>query len=150
MIKIKIIILSSPSLLFATGKNKKKPKKGGKVKITERETDESSRRVLNNINFTVAKVYTSFDISIPRLISRSIQPLKILFCFSLQGSLVGVCGSVGSGKSSLLLACLGQLKMISGKISRRGNCAYVSQQSWVESVSLKENILFGEKYESKK
>lgn len=35
------------------------------------------------------------------------QVFNVFFCF--QGSLVGICGSVGSGKSSLLSALLGQV-----------------------------------------
>lgn len=49
-----------------------------------------------------------------------------------KGGLIGICGQVGSGKSSLLLAALGQLKMTHGHISREGSCAYVSQQAWID------------------
>lgn len=31
-------------------------------------------------------------------------------CFSVQGKLVGICGSVGSGKTSLISAILGQVR----------------------------------------
>lgn len=70
--------------------------------------------------------------------------------FFQQGALIGVCGPVGGGKSSFLLACLGQLKMIEGKLARNGTCAYVSQQSWIENTSLKNNIIFREKFDSEK
>ncbi|XP_032668813.1 sodium leak channel non-selective protein-like [Odontomachus brunneus] len=67
-----------------------------------------------------------------------------------KGKLVGICGHVGSGKSSLLLAALGQLRMTKGHILREGSCAYVSQQAWVMNGTFKENILFGEEFDAKR
>nr|KAF7429749.1 hypothetical protein H0235_006147 [Vespula pensylvanica] len=67
-----------------------------------------------------------------------------------KGKLIGICGQVGSGKSSLLLAILGQLQIIKGQLSREGSCAYVSQQAWIINSTLKENILFGEQFDAKR
>ncbi|XP_072749401.1 ATP-binding cassette sub-family C member 5-like isoform X4 [Anoplolepis gracilipes] len=67
-----------------------------------------------------------------------------------KGKLVGICGHVGSGKSSLLLAALGQLRMTKGHILREGSCAYVSQQAWIINGTFKENILFGEELDAKR
>ncbi|GFG38298.1 hypothetical protein Cfor_11595 [Coptotermes formosanus] len=67
-----------------------------------------------------------------------------------KGQLIGVCGHVGSGKTALLLTILGQLRLISGQVTRDGSCAYVSQESWVLNATLKENILFGESFNSKR
>ncbi|XP_050485106.1 ATP-binding cassette sub-family C member 5-like isoform X2 [Bombus huntii] len=67
-----------------------------------------------------------------------------------KGTLIGICGQVGSGKSSLLLAALGQLKMINGHILREGSCAYVSQQAWIVNATFKENILFGNQFDAKR
>ncbi|XP_041846205.1 multidrug resistance-associated protein 5 isoform X2 [Melanotaenia boesemani] len=67
-----------------------------------------------------------------------------------KGSLVGICGGVGSGKSSLLSALLGQMTLLEGKVAASGGFAYVSQQAWILNDSLKENILFGNKYDSDK
>ncbi|KAM4554977.1 ATP-binding cassette sub-family C member 5 isoform 2-T2 [Odontesthes bonariensis] len=66
------------------------------------------------------------------------------------GSLVGICGGVGSGKSSLLSALLGQMTLLEGKVAASGGFAYVSQQAWILNDSLKENILFGNEYDSDK
>ncbi|XP_067374775.1 ATP-binding cassette sub-family C member 5 isoform X2 [Channa argus] len=63
-----------------------------------------------------------------------------------RGSLVGVCGGVGSGKSSLLSALLGQMTLLEGNVAASGDLAYVSQQAWILNESLKENILFGNEY----
>ncbi|XP_074546321.1 multidrug resistance-associated protein 1-like isoform X1 [Halichoeres trimaculatus] len=59
------------------------------------------------------------------------------------GSLVAVVGHVGSGKSSLLSAMLGEMEKKSGFVSVKGSVAYVPQQAWVQNASLKDNILFG-------
>lgn len=64
-----------------------------------------------------------------------------------RGSLVGICGGVGSGKSSLLSALLGQMTLLEGNIAVCGGFAYVSQQAWILNDSLKENILFGNSYD---
>lgn len=70
--------------------------------------------------------------------------------YARKGSLIGICGQVGAGKSSLLSAALGQMKIINGKVSRDGSCAYVSQQAWILNATLKENILFGEPFNAKR
>lgn len=63
-----------------------------------------------------------------------------------QGDLVAIVGSVGSGKSSLLSAILGEIQKINGKVIVNGSVAYVPQQSWMQNATLKENVLFGKSY----
>jgi len=46
------------------------------------------------------------------------------------GSLTAVVGAVGSGKSSLLSACLGDMVKESGTVNVVGSTAYVPQQAW--------------------
>eukprot|EP00762_Andalucia_godoyi_P000869 ANDGO_03846.mRNA.1 ABC transporter C family member 10 len=61
------------------------------------------------------------------------------------GQHVALVGKVGSGKSSLLQAILGELKLGGGdcRIRKGSKIAYVSQESWIRNQTLKENILFG-------
>ncbi|KZC08998.1 Multidrug resistance-associated protein 1 [Dufourea novaeangliae] len=59
------------------------------------------------------------------------------------GQLVAVVGTVGSGKSSLISALLGEMDKISGRVNTMGSIAYVSQQAWIQNASLQENVLFG-------
>ncbi|XP_010191647.1 PREDICTED: canalicular multispecific organic anion transporter 1, partial [Mesitornis unicolor] len=59
------------------------------------------------------------------------------------GSLVAVVGAVGSGKSSLVSAMLGEMENIKGHINIQGSMAYVPQQAWIQNATLKDNILFG-------
>lgn len=58
--------------------------------------------------------------------------------------LVFVTGSVGSGKTSLLLSLLGELTVYIGQVTNCGRIAYVAQQPWVFSGSEQDNILFGQ------
>ena len=60
-----------------------------------------------------------------------------------NGNLVAITGAVGSGKSSLLAAILGELPLHRGEISYHGKLAYVPQIPWVFSGTIRENILFG-------
>jgi ATP-binding cassette, subfamily C (CFTR/MRP), member 1 len=59
-------------------------------------------------------------------------------------SLVVIVGAVGSGKSSLVNALLGEMLQTAGDRTVRGAFSYSSQQPWIQNQTLKENILFGE------
>ncbi|XP_021375006.1 multidrug resistance-associated protein 1-like [Mizuhopecten yessoensis] len=66
-----------------------------------------------------------------------------------DGSLVAVVGSVGSGKSSILSAILGEMEKLKGKANVKGSIAYVAQQAWIQNATLQDNILFGKtKYQT--
>lgn len=60
------------------------------------------------------------------------------------GTLVAIIGPVGSGKSSLLQAILGELKIDSGSIDVNGVVSYASQEPWLFSGTVRSNILFGQ------
>lgn len=72
-------------------------------------------------------------------------------CFQLKninvsinnGELVAIVGSVGSGKSALLHALLGEMTRRSGSVVLRGSVAYVSQAAFVLNDTVQQNILFG-------
>ncbi|KAG1678431.1 Multidrug resistance-associated protein 1 [Nymphon striatum] len=59
-----------------------------------------------------------------------------------QGKLIGVVGQVGSGKSSLLSAVLGEMHLKEGRVNVNGSIAYVPQQAWILNATVRENILF--------
>ncbi|KAJ6431360.1 hypothetical protein OIU84_018779 [Salix udensis] len=57
---------------------------------------------------------------------------------------VAVCGSVGSGKSSLLCSMIGEIPRISGAgIKVHGTKAYVPQSAWIQTRTVRDNVLFG-------
>jgi ABC-type multidrug transport system fused ATPase/permease subunit len=64
-----------------------------------------------------------------------------------KGELSCIVGRVGSGKSSLLQALLGDLWKIKGEVVLRGTSAYVAQSPWVMNASVKENIIFGHRFD---
>ncbi|MCI4379410.1 hypothetical protein PGIGA_G00227900 [Pangasianodon gigas] len=84
-------------------------------------------------------------------ISQRLQ--RTLHCIDLtiqKGKLVGICGSVGSGKTSLISAILGQMTLLEGTVAVDGNFAYVAQQAWILNATLRDNILFGKDYEEER
>ncbi|KAB2627658.1 ABC transporter C family member 12-like [Pyrus ussuriensis x Pyrus communis] len=65
------------------------------------------------------------------------------------GSLVAVVGGTGEGKTSLVSAMLGELPpRTDASVVIRGTVAYVPQVSWIFNATVRENILFGSKFES--
>lgn len=66
------------------------------------------------------------------------------------GEKIAICGEVGSGKSSLLAAILGEVPSIQGTVRVFGTVAYVSQSAWIQTGSIRENILFGSPLDSQR
>ncbi|KAK7488019.1 hypothetical protein BaRGS_00020764, partial [Batillaria attramentaria] len=66
-----------------------------------------------------------------------------------KGKLVAVVGQVGSGKSSLVSAILGEMEKLEGKVTVQSSVAYVPQQAWIQNAPLKDNVLFGSPYRSR-
>jgi ABC-type multidrug transport system fused ATPase/permease subunit len=72
----------------------------------------------------------------------------ILNNISLQvtrGEFIAVVGKVGSAKTSLLSAILGEMRLTSGvcEVDRLNPIAYASQDCWILSDTVRNNILFG-------
>ncbi|RLN46665.1 hypothetical protein BBO99_00009664 [Phytophthora kernoviae] len=65
-----------------------------------------------------------------------------------RGSLVMIVGKVGSGKSSLVNAILGEMPRTSGVLEVGGRIAYVSQDTWIRNATLRDNILFEQNYDA--
>jgi ATP-binding cassette, subfamily C (CFTR/MRP), member 1 len=74
------------------------------------------------------------------------------------GQLVCVIGKVGSGKSSLfhffkskglLNAIFNNMLKLKGQVKVNGSLAYCSQAPWMVNATVKDNILFGNKFDEK-
>ncbi|KAG0239020.1 hypothetical protein BGW41_007967 [Actinomortierella wolfii] len=78
------------------------------------------------------------------------------------GKLSLVCGPTGSGKTSLLMALLREMELLSGTVNMPrpttkvvdprtgyipGTVAYVSQHPWLQQASIRDNIMFGSPFE---
>ncbi|XP_013611055.1 PREDICTED: ABC transporter C family member 3 [Brassica oleracea var. oleracea] len=104
--------------------------------VVERFPKGSSDIAVEVINSTL-----SWDVS-------SANPtLKDINFKIFHGMKVAVCGTVGSGKSSLLSSILGEVPKISGSLKVCGTKGYVAQSPWIQSGTIEENILFGKAME---
>ncbi|KAK3357106.1 ABC transporter type 1, transmembrane domain-containing protein [Lasiosphaeria hispida] len=65
-----------------------------------------------------------------------------------KGELSCIVGRVGAGKSSFLQSILGDLWKIKGGVVVHGSVAYVSQTPWIMNATVKDNIIFGFRYDS--
>ncbi|KAM9422481.1 ATP-binding cassette sub-family C member 12 isoform 1-T1 [Salvelinus alpinus] len=63
-----------------------------------------------------------------------------------KGNLLGICGNVGSGKTSLISSILEQMHLQHGSVTADGAFAYVSQQAWIFHGTVRDNILMGEPF----
>ncbi|EDK40781.2 hypothetical protein PGUG_04879 [Meyerozyma guilliermondii ATCC 6260] len=67
---------------------------------------------------------------------------------SKKGDLDCIVGKVGSGKSSLLQSILGDLYKLDGEVRVHGKVAYAPQVPWIMNGTVKDNIIFGHKYDA--
>ncbi|XP_042478738.1 ABC transporter C family member 3-like [Macadamia integrifolia] len=86
----------------------------------------------------------SWDLQSPNL------TLKDLNFRVYHGMRVAICGSIGSGKSSLISCILGEVPKVSGSIKLNGTKAYVPQSPWIQSGKIVDNILFGKEMDKDK
>ncbi|CAH1249787.1 ABCC8 [Branchiostoma lanceolatum] len=63
-----------------------------------------------------------------------------------KGKLTIVVGQVGSGKSSLLSAILGEMRTLEGQVlwnKKQNTVSYATQRAWLLNASLRDNVTFG-------
>ncbi|XP_039117615.1 ABC transporter C family member 8-like [Dioscorea cayenensis subsp. rotundata] len=80
----------------------------------------------------------------------TVLTLEKINLFVNRAEKVAMCGPVGSGKSSLLLAILGEIPKTSGLVESLWLDAYVSQTSWIQSGTIRDNVLFGKAMDNTK
>jgi len=67
-----------------------------------------------------------------------------------SGTLVGIVGSVGAGKSSLLSAILGEMTLMNGDFRVFGSFAYAAQSPWIFADTIRANILLGKPFDEQR
>ncbi|CAG9854730.1 unnamed protein product [Phyllotreta striolata] len=66
------------------------------------------------------------------------------------GNMIAVVGPVGSGKTTLLYIIMKELELVDGSVSVDGVVSYASQEPWLFGGSVRQNILFGQKFDQTK
>ena len=66
------------------------------------------------------------------------------------GQVVAVVGRIAAGKSSLVQAILGNMVKEHGSFNVGGRISYVPQNPWLQNLSLRDNVLFGEQFDENK
>ncbi|KAH8100094.1 P-loop containing nucleoside triphosphate hydrolase protein [Cristinia sonorae] len=104
----------------APGKQKKEKGKAAMVEAAKPETTDKIFG-LTNINLTIP-----------------------------DGQLTAIVGPVGTGKTSLLEAMIGEMRKTSGTVKFKGSVAYCPQTAWIQNATVRDNICFGRPFEEAK
>ncbi|KAH9986083.1 hypothetical protein BJV74DRAFT_845474 [Russula compacta] len=93
----------------------------------------------------------------------TITPARRRFTLSVEGELLFkrgcfnlIIGPTGSGKTSLLMALLGEMHFIPMSpdswyhLPRSGGVSYAAQESWVQNETIRDNIVFGAPYDEER
>lgn len=67
----------------------------------------------------------------------------------VTGELVAIVGPTQAGKSSILAGLTSEMPLREGQMRLNGLPAYCPQHAWIQSATVKENILFGQRYDTK-
>ena len=57
-----------------------------------------------------------------------------------KGETMSIIGRVRSGKSSLLMCFINEIDILQGECHLTGSCAFVPQEPWIQSTSVRDNI----------
>ncbi|GAA0181640.1 ATP-binding cassette [Lithospermum erythrorhizon] len=110
------------------------------LEASELETS-SVRNESNGGNIDYSILVKSADLSWEENLSK--PTLRNINLEIRSGQKIAICGEVGSGKSTLLAAILGEVSVVQGSVQVFGTIAYVSQSSWIQTGSIRDNVLFG-------
>lgn len=80
-------------------------------------------------------------------VSKQCSTLRDINIHVETAKLTAIVGLVGSGKSSLFHAILGEMTTVKGVVALAGSVAYASEMAWIFNGSLRENIIFGKDFD---
>lgn len=126
-------------------------------------TDMENAIEVENASFTWERLPTKEESSVgPKKPTKELEIKKpeaegeaLTGPFKLEGinieigrnELVAVIGTVGCGKSSLLSALAGDMRVVEGKVKMSTTRAFCPQYAWIQNASVRNNIVFGKDYE---
>ncbi|RDX82620.1 ABC transporter C family member 9, partial [Mucuna pruriens] len=123
----------------------------GKVSVDRIALFLREEEIQHDVIEYVAKERTEFDLVIekgrfswdPESTTPTIDEIELRV---KRGMKVAICGSVGSGKSSMLSGILGEIYKQSGTVKVSGTKAYVPQSAWILTGNIRDNITFGKEF----
>uniref|UniRef100_T1J568 Multidrug resistance-associated protein 5 n=1 Tax=Strigamia maritima TaxID=126957 RepID=T1J568_STRMM len=143
--KDEAVCITNGTFAWDTNFTQKKEKKKRKNK-----SDKLHEKLMKNNNVNgEEQISLANEEEVPLTTPKIIYNLHDINLVLKKRQLIGVCGAVGAGKSSLLSAILGQMRLIKGQVALQGSCAYVTQQAWLLNATLQENVLFEELLDNK-
>ncbi|CAD8116510.1 unnamed protein product [Paramecium sonneborni] len=120
------------------------------------ETDEIMNKCIEQFdlrdpNIAIQIVNGNFNWNKTQIEKQSLNILKNIQLTIKPGQFVSLIGDIGSGKSSLIQALIGEMvyeneEQQQPNIKIYGNIAYVGQKAWIQNGSVKDNILFGKQF----
>ena len=120
-------------------------KKNKKKKNKSNDDEDDDEQTKTNGDANQEPLLSMNDENIPKQTTLTLKSINMEI---QKGSLVAIVGNVGSGKSSLISAILGEMNCINGRvqINHNSSVAYVTQQAWIQNATLRDNILFGKPF----
>eukprot|EP00768_Dysnectes_brevis_P006002 gnl/Dysnectes_brevis/456_a508_3886.p1 GENE.gnl/Dysnectes_brevis/456_a508_3886~~gnl/Dysnectes_brevis/456_a508_3886.p1 ORF type:complete len:1551 (+),score=641.49 gnl/Dysnectes_brevis/456_a508_3886:52-4704(+) len=141
-----------------------------------RHDDDSPREELLRLLVHITVMMQLQKGSMGSTVAKDLPPALNELSLSVPaGHLLGVCGQVGCGKSSMFNALLGEMRLCSGgegpvhpdtpaegeeevnqedleptAVVLRGSIAYCPQAAWIFNATVRENILFGKEYDEER
>ncbi|KAJ3103960.1 Multidrug resistance-associated protein 1 [Phlyctochytrium planicorne] len=131
-------------------KKKKKPKKGDKLDDKEDVSESATELKIIVEDTETAKGEAELkknDDAVEEKPKSSAPLFQDLNLTIPKSKLTAIVGPVGAGKSSIFSAILGDMTSLTADptihLSPNTHIAYCQQQPWLQSASIRENILFG-------
>ncbi|CAG7855040.1 SubName: Full=Probable ATP-binding cassette transporter protein YOR1 {ECO:0000313/EMBL:CCA75566.1} [Serendipita indica DSM 11827] len=114
----------------------------GKRREEETEQEEQESRATGQKDQSSGEPSPSGTIINEPKEGKEIFKLKNINMHIAKGQFIGIVGKVGSGKSSLLNALIGEMRKTNGSVSFNGTIAYTPQNPWLANATVRDNILF--------